>query len=265
MKRVLIVNADDCNLTPGVTHAILDCHDRGILTSTTFMANLPIQKETVRQLLKRKNLGVGVHLNVTFGKPVSKSPQIKSLLGPDGLFRPDLKTVGAPLVGARSKAGRAQGPPLPSAHELALEYQAQINRFTDAFDRKPTHLDTHHQVHNHSFFLKVLADVARKNGLPIRRSALKMTSVRTTGFIFGNLNPAGYWTREPLVTILQNLPAGVSEIMCHPGRHDRALEQVSSFREGRQKEWELFRSPFLRAILEQAGIVPAHFGCGILF
>jgi len=264
MKRVLIINADDCNLTPGVTRAILDCHDRGILTSTTFMANLPVQKEDVSRLLKRKNLGIGIHLNVTFGKPLSRPAKIKSLLGPDGLFRTDLKSVGAPLCGRPLKGGHI-GPPLPFAQEIALEYQAQIDHFTEIFGRKPTHLDTHHQVHDHPFFLKAFVEVARKNELPVRRSALKMTSVRAPDFFFGNFSPAGYWTREPLVTILRNLPAGVSEIMCHPGRHDRALEQVSSFREGRQKEWELFRSSFLKTMLEQAEIVPAHFGCAILF
>lgn len=289
MKRVLIVNADDCNLTPGVTRAILDCHDRGILTSTTFMANLPVRKETVRELLKRKNLGVGIHLNVTFGTPLSKPAKIKSLLGTDGLFRPDLKSVGAPLAGARSKNGRGQAPPLPVSHEVTLEYQAQIDRFTEVFGRKPTHLDTHHQVHDHPFFLKVLCEAAEKNALPVRKSSAMFRhfrmlvgwnpkacgspakasgddfgAVRTTDFFFGNLSPEGYWTREPLTVILQNLPSGVSEIMCHPGRHDKALEAVSSFREGRQKEWELLRSSFLRTLVKRAGIVPAHFGCAIL-
>ena len=270
MKRVLIVNADDCNLTPGVTRAILDCHDRGILTSTTFMANLPVQKETVRELLKRKNLGVGIHLNVTFGKPISKPARVLSLLTPAGDFKKVRDQISRP----------------PAAAELSREYQVQIDRFTELFGRKPSHLDTHHQVHDHVFFLKVLCEVAAKNALPVRRSlsfrrsaatekspsseishplrGFEMTGVRTPDFFFGNLTPSGYWTREPLVTILQNLPAGVSEIMCHPGCHDKALEQVSSFREGRQKEWELFRSSFLRALLRQAEIVPAHFGCAIL-
>ncbi len=249
MKRVLIINADDCNLTPGVTRAILDCHDRGILTSTTFMANLPVQKEDVSRLLKRKNLGIGIHLNVTFGKPLSRPARVPSLLN----------------SGAGFKKVHDQISRLPAAAELLREYQAQIDRFAEMFGRKPTHLDTHHQVHDHPFFLKAFVEVARKNELPVRRSALKITSVRTPDFFFGNLSPAGYWTREPLVTILRNLPVGVSEIMCHPGRHDRALEQVSSFREGRQKEWALFRSSFLKTILEQAEIVPAHFGCAILF
>ena len=92
----------------------------------------------------------------------------------------------------------------------------------------------------------------------------KKENVLTPDFFFGNLSPAGYWTREPLETILKNLPAGVSEIMCHPGRHDKALEAVSSFREGRQKEWQLLRDPSLRKLAERSGIVLAHFGCGIL-
>lgn len=246
MKHILIVNADDCNLTPGVTHAILDSHDHGILTSTTFMANLPIQKETLRQILKRKNLGVGIHLNVTFGKPVSRPSRIKSLLTPDGFFRKVQPQVSRP----------------PEAGDLAAEYQAQIDHFTVAFGRNPTHLDTHHQVHDDLFFLKVLAQVAKKNGLPVRRSKSMrvVPGLRTPDFFFGNLSPAGYWTPGPLETILKNLPPGVSEIMCHPGRHDRELEAVSSFRKGRQKEWRLFRSSRLRKFVLDSGIVLSHYG-----
>src|SRR3989338_7288177 len=116
MKHLLIVNADDCNLTPGVTQAILDCHDRGILTSTTFMINLPVEPVTVRALLRRKKLGVGIHLNVTLGKPISEPSQIRSLLS-EGHFR---------KVQEQTKK-------LPKAAELAREYQGQINRFRKIF------------------------------------------------------------------------------------------------------------------------------------
>ena len=299
MKRVLIVNADDCNLTAGVTHAILDCHDHGILTSTTFMANLPVQKETVRQILKRKNLGVGIHLNVTFGKPVSKPDKIKSLVDQNGLFLRHSRMIlqrSSPLGGGNPRACGSPTTPQGGCFaeafgdDVAREYQSQIARFTEVFGKAPTHLDTHHQVHGHPFFLKVLVQIAEKNNLPMRRSMSFRSNfmssphgfrrgpasrqvksfgddialIRTTDFFFGNLSPAGYWTREPLEAILKNLPAGVSEIMCHPGRNDAALRQVSSFREGRQKEWHLFRSPSLRKIVDQTGIVLAHFGCAIL-
>ena len=42
MKKQLIVNADDGNLTGGVTRAILDAHDHGIVSSTTLFANMPL-------------------------------------------------------------------------------------------------------------------------------------------------------------------------------------------------------------------------------
>lgn len=242
MKRQLIVNADDCNLTPGVTEAILDCHDHGILTSTTFMINLPVEPSTVRQVLRRKNLGVGIHLNVTLGKPVSEPSRIQSLLNPEGRFR-KLKVPGTCLA--------------PS--ELAHEYQNQINRFHKVFGRLPTHLDTHHQVHDEVLFLEVLSKIAIKNKLPLRRSRLKM-KIRTTDFIFGNLTVEGYWRQEPLETILKNLPQGTSEIMCHPGKIDADLRAISSFTTGREAEWKLFRSPQLREFVVRQGIQLTHFG-----
>lgn len=249
MKRFLIVNADDCNLTPGVTRAILDCHDRGILTSTTFMINLPVKPETVKLVLARKNLGLGIHLNVTLGNPVSPLDDISSLLADGGKF----KKVGEQLSR------------LPKASELAREYQNQINRFRKVLGRMPTHLDTHHQVHDQGFFYEVLKQVARVNNVPLRRSMEmrnpeKAKNVRTTDHFLGNLTVEGYWRPEALKTILQNLPEGTSEIMCHPGIHDRDLEAISSFTTGRVAEYRLFSSPSLRYLTSSLGIALTHFG-----
>lgn len=251
MSRILIVNADDFNLTRGVDRAILECHDKGIVSSTTFMANLETEEHTVRELKKRKRLGVGIHLNVTFRFPVLKSAKVKSLLKEDGAFR---------------KVGEQLARP-PKAAELAAEYSAQIERFIKTFGRKPTHLDTHHQVHNHPFFLDVLAAVAHKFQLPIRSSCLMLQSQYAryrrrsiTQFFFGNLTPEGHWTRLPLETVLENLPEGRSEIMCHPGVIDADLKAVSSFTKGRDTEHALFSRPALRKLLELRLIKLAHYG-----
>jgi predicted glycoside hydrolase/deacetylase ChbG (UPF0249 family) len=246
MKRSLIVNADDCNLTPGVTQAILDCHDHGILTSTTFMISLPVESSTVRALKSRKNLGVGIHLNVTLGKPVSAAASIKSLLSPDGRFR----------------KFQDQMKKLPKLADVAREYQAQVHRFRKIFGCEPTHLDTHHQVHDHPLFLEALTQTALKNKLPLRRSRLKVEA-KTTDFIFGNLTVEGYWRKEPLETILENLPQGTSEIMCHPGKNDAALRAISSFTSGREEEWKLFRSPALKDFAARQGITMSHFGLSL--
>ena len=246
MKRLLIVNADDCNLTPGVTKAILDCYDTGILTSTTFMVNLPVEPSTVRNLLRRKNLGIGIHLNVTLGQPVSQSVKVRPLLGLDGKFK-----RGQTLF--ESKASD------PFCRALVFEYQNQIHRFRKIFGRLPTHLDTHHQMHDHPVFFEAFSKVAAKNKLPVRRSHPKNLG-RTTDFFFGNLTVEGYWRKGPLETILKNLPQGTSEIMCHPGKNDKDLRAISSFTTGREAEYKLFKSPALKDFVLRQGITLTHYG-----
>ncbi len=251
MNRSLIVNADDFNLTRGVDRAILECHDRGIVSSTTFMVNLPVEARTLSELKKRKKLGVGIHLNVTFRNPVLPSARVRSLLKADGGFKkmPD------------------QLSRLPKAGELAAEYSAQIEKFIRCFGRKPTHLDTHHQMHNHPFFLKILAETGRKYKIPIRKSALMNQSAfahlraqSPAFFFFGNLTPEGHWTKVPLENILRNIPMGLSEIMCHPGIVDKDLKSVSSFTTGRAVEHRLLASPALRKLLSEEGVTLRHYG-----
>jgi chitin disaccharide deacetylase len=248
--RRLIVNADDCNLTPGVTRAILACHDRGILTSTTFMINLPVESSTVKALKMRPRLGVGIHLNVTLGHPVCAAREVRSLVSPVGKFR----KVNEQTIS------------LPGAADLAREYTAQVTRFIKVFGRRPTHLDTHHQVHDHPFFLGVLSKVARHFRLPVRRAVPMRDprlrrSVVTTDYLFGNLTPQGHWTAEPLGTLLAHLPEGTSEIMCHPGKVDNDLRAISSFTDGRAEELRLFSSPAYRRRLQSMAVRLTHFGC----
>lgn len=243
MKRILIVNADDCNLTAGVTEAILDCHDHGILTSTTFMANLPADPSLLLELRGRKKLGVGIHLNVTLGEPVSSPAKIRSLLDHEERFK---------KLPARLDAD-------PQSGHLYEEYENQILRFRKLLGRLPTHCDTHHHLHAYPVFCRVLEALARKFKLPVRRSGVLRNTV-TTDYFFGNLSAQGFWRPEKLEVILRYLPEGVSEAMCHPGRNDKTLQSVSSFTDGREKEWRLFRNPELRERLRQQGIRLGHFG-----
>ncbi len=152
-QKTLIINADDCNLTSQVTGAILKAHENGIVTSTTFLINLPVEQGDVRQLLARKKLGVGLHLNVTLGKPVAKPELIRSLLQKDGRFK---------------KKDQYSEKKLPPVSEITEEFKAQLQRFVKVFKRLPTHVDVHHHMHDFRPFLDALAAIARKYKLPIR-------------------------------------------------------------------------------------------------
>ena len=69
--RQLIVNADDFGLTEQVSRGIVDAHRKGIVTSTTLMANGGAFDAAVAMGRREYQLAIGVHLNLTQGVPVS--------------------------------------------------------------------------------------------------------------------------------------------------------------------------------------------------
>ncbi len=248
MKR-LIVSADDLNLTPGVSEAILDAHEKGIVTSASLMTNLPMSKALRKRIVQNSDLGMGIHLNVTYGEPVNRKSQVSSLLHNSGRFKKVPEFLESPM----------------KEEEIYLEWDAQIQRFIHLLGKYPTHLDTHHQTHDRPVFFKVFCALSRKYYLPVRWSLLmKAVKIpkwyRTTDYFFGDLNPKDYWKKEKLEACLAALPHGLSEIMCHPGYSDSKLESISSFTEAREEEYRLLTSRPILEIIEKSEIVLTHFG-----
>lgn len=247
MKR-LIVNADDFGLTAGVSRGILEAHRRGIVTSTTLMANLP-PDGALLDGLKASRLGVGVHLNLTLGEPVSPAEEIPSLLDIGGKFFRD------PLRQA------AEAKP----EEVELEFRAQVAVFIRLLGGKPTHLDSHHHVGRHRPILDVVFALAEELGVPVRcpdaeiRRAARARGLRSPEHFFGESGPEAYWSSERLLAHLATLPDGVSEFMTHPGYFDQDL--VYS-RYGRQREVELrgLTDPAVSEAVAARGIRLCHFG-----
>src|ERR1700676_991583 len=84
MPPRLILNADDFGLTHGINRAIGELHSAGVLTSATLMANGPAFDNAVEAAHSHPALGVGCHIVLTDGAPVSPPNSIRSLLGSDG-------------------------------------------------------------------------------------------------------------------------------------------------------------------------------------
>lgn len=253
-EKILIINADDCNLTPKVTEAILKAHQNGIVTSTTFLVNLPINSEVVQELHALRKLGIGLHLNITLGEPLAKKSLIKSLLRKDGRFKKPNEYLNVKKF--------------PSVDEIAEEFKAQYQKFLKVFKKPPTHVDVHHHMHDHLPFLKALERLATKYDLPIRWSRLltepeiktEYQRLKTTDHFYGNLDPHTFWTEEVLRHLLLTLPEGTNEIMCHPGWVDEELCAISSLTIPREREYHLFGSKELRKYITNLGIQLAHFG-----
>ena len=246
--KVLIVNADDFGLTPGVSRGILEAHRSGIVTSTTLLVNREIPPAQV-EALTASGLGVGVHLNLTLGAPLSDARRVPSLVDAEGRFIRD----------AREAAARAK------PDEARIELGTQIDAFRRIVGRFPTHLDTHHHVGRHDPILELVLDFARALKVPVRsqdaqvRAAARGLGLRTPDHFMGESGPEPYWSRERTLTQLEALPDGLSEFMTHPGYFD---DDLAYSRYGRQRETELagLTDPEARRAVTRRGIRLAHFG-----
>src|SRR3989442_11390502 len=148
MTRRLIVNADDFGLTAGVNADLLGAHRHGIVSSTTAIATAAMDAEWV-SALRDSDLGVGIHLNLTLGRLLSRA---RSLVDADGRFVRD----------AGHAAARAD------AKDVEREVTAQIEKFVSLMRRAPTPLDTHHHVGLLVPVTEVMLEAARRLGVPVR-------------------------------------------------------------------------------------------------
>jgi predicted glycoside hydrolase/deacetylase ChbG (UPF0249 family) len=273
MARQLIVNADDYGRSPGVSRGILHAHQQGIVTSTSVMVNQPHAQAQLAEALACPSLGVGLHLVFTAWQPVLPPETIPGLVDGDGFFF-DQHTAWA----------QAETIPLPA---LQAELTAQIGRFAAWAGHLPDHLDCHHFVHLYPPFFQVYANLAAQFGLPLRvpfppeadfRRAMdtlpfleEFPHDLVRGMIATNSNllrarklahpdhfVATFFGREALTLdhllgLLDALPAGSSELMCHPGYATDELAG-SNYRAERELELALLTDPAVRQRVSDLGI-----------
>ncbi len=204
----LIVNADDLGRSHGANRGTLEAHRRGIVTSASLSVNLPAAAEAAGLAPDVPGLGIGLHLTFTGGPPVLPSERLPTLLDFQG------RLPGAPesLDAVRPD-------------ELMAEARAQLRRFRELMGRDPTHLDTRQHAHRRPAVLETLLTLAWETGLPVRNASrevherLRRENIRTTDHVTAEFHGDGA-TLEALVTLLDGLPLGTSELMCRPSLGD---------------------------------------------
>ncbi|HSB79914.1 MAG TPA: ChbG/HpnK family deacetylase, partial [Candidatus Methylomirabilis sp.] len=217
----------------------------GIVTSTTIMVNLPGLEMSRALAQAHPRLGLGLHLNLTFGPPVLPPRKVLSLVDDNGRFVRDHGRL------------REAGDPAEIRQELA----AQVERFRVIFGLSPSHLDTHHHIHRHPRILEAVLDLAKGLNIPVRAFTPEMAA-RIRGSRLpavdraqGDVGPEPYWTIQRLLAFLEMLQEGVTELICHPGYADAALS-TSSYSTQREGELRALCDPRVRVALEGAGIRP---------
>jgi predicted glycoside hydrolase/deacetylase ChbG (UPF0249 family) len=150
MDKRIIINADDFGLCNSVNQAVAQAHTKGVLTSATIMANMPAAEGAVKLAKQMLGLGVGVHLNLFEGKPLSKDANIHYLLDDSGDFA--LTPAKLSLLSlCRHKIRNA----------IRTELAAQIQWVIDN-GLRPTHLDSHKHIHSFPAIFPIVCGLARR-------------------------------------------------------------------------------------------------------
>lgn len=219
LARRLIVNADDFGRSAGVDRGILRAHRDGIVTSTSLMANAPAAEHAARIARQTPSLGVGVHLVLTYARPLTDPARIPSLVRADGSFGRPSELLARDI----------------HRDEALLEYSAQHARTRELIGRDPTHLDTHHWVHDHPALSWAVAELALRTGAaarshtPRQRDEYRAKGVRTTDHFTREFQHPGHIDLESLLEVIERLRPGTTELMCHPGEADPELVTTSAY------------------------------------
>ncbi|MCA1846898.1 MAG: ChbG/HpnK family deacetylase [Actinobacteria bacterium] len=171
MSRLLIVNADDYGLTPGISHGILRAHREGIVTSTSVLAIGPAYPKVSHLLADHPELGIGVHLAV-----VGEDPPLLSRAEVPTLFnrRGHLSETWSGFL-VRATMGRVD------PRDICREFTAQLE-VVQELGLPITHLDAHQHLHLWPPMCKVVLDLARRFDIPaVRVPRFRPTSVTGVG------------------------------------------------------------------------------------
>ena len=271
--RRLVTNADDLGWSEAVTSGILQAHREGIVTSTTLMTNLPGAAEALDQA-RRAGLGVGVHLNLTEGEPLSPPGEVAPIVDSSGRFQRSL-----PLLFCRAWWSGA------ARRAIGRELGAQVARALDV-GLEPTHLDSHKHVHLHPAILPLVIEVARRHGIravrttveaPLRglsahvpahwglwarlrqranaltalrwgrraQAAIRRAGLATTDW-FAGVRLTGGLTAGFLCCLLEQAPEGTLELMAHPGLAEPGPARPTRLGESRPRELAALCDPQVR-------------------
>jgi chitin disaccharide deacetylase len=278
--RRLIVNADDFGLTLGVNRGIEAAHGNGIVTSATLMANGVAFEDAIQRAKSIPLLSVGCHVVLVDGLPVLGGETIPTLS--------DKKSGGGRFLESLSSFALRVVTGGIHPDEIEAEITAQIRKLQSS-GIAVSHLDTHKHTHIFLAVLRPLLRAARACGVvavrnpfgPVHLSVLAkhpgmwkrlagVAVLSTLGNAFRrSVREAGMLTPDGTVgvvatgalddrifkTIVENLPEGTWEFVCHPGYNDAELASIRTrLRESRAIELRLLTSPKAREILARSGV-----------
>lgn len=228
-----MVNADDFGMSQVVNTGIIRAVQNGVVTTVAVVANGAAFEEACCFARQHARMSTGLHLNLTQGKPVLPPSDIATLVDTRGRFYNKRAFITGVLSGRIHRA------------HIEAEVMAQAARM--AQQALPiTHLNSHHHVHSLPSVAAIATTCALRCGAGWIRT-ISMPTMRifrvggmkalihhlVTAWMMqrreidgGKLHSAPRFCGFELATardkwralsgILQHLPTGQHELMCHP-------------------------------------------------
>jgi predicted glycoside hydrolase/deacetylase ChbG (UPF0249 family) len=265
---LLIVNADDYGLTKATSRAILECHEHGVLTSTSVLVPAPAFASTIGLLSQHPKLGVGVHLAlVGEDPPVLTAAEVPSLVDAQGRFYLSWKQFAVAAMRGRINPA-----------DVERELTAQIHA-VQAEGVPLTHLDSHQHLHEWPTLWPVIERLAKVADVKAVRSTRskglgpvsvlgKLAAARAgragllTTQSFAGFSHSGSLTEPELLKLIDAIPpkSRSVEIGCHPG----AVHDDDRYRYDWSYHWAEeaagLRSDAVRSRITAAGLELGTFG-----
>jgi len=287
--RNLIVNADDLGWAEGVNRGIAETHRNGIVTSASLLANGAAFQSGVELARTTPGLGVGLHLNLSDGAPVAGRELVTTLVNERGELQ------GKPESLLLRLARRSV-----LLEEVEREWDAQIQKVRDC-GIALTHLDGHKHVQMLPGLFEIALRLAKKHGIAAVRVSHEESSLRAalstgakqkgtvvmkqgvqarglkllapdareqadragiaTADYFCGIAQTGELTREGVLRLIEILPEGTTELMCHPGYVDAELRNSATrLQASRQAEVEILTDTGIRNLVASQGIRLIDYG-----
>ncbi|HEX8522610.1 MAG TPA: ChbG/HpnK family deacetylase [Tepidisphaeraceae bacterium] len=221
MKRYLIVNADDFGQTSGITRGIVECHQRGILTSTSLMVTGLAVEEAKRFSEENPNLSIGLHFDV---------------------WGEDEREFDTHKIAATRE-----------------EFHRQLEAFHRVMGRKPTHIDSHRHAHREEHLFEHFVRWCEPVGVPVRGDGrVNFVGGFYAQWEWG-VTELKYVSVEFLQRMIrEEVPAGVTEFSCHPGYI--TAEYKGIYASEREEEIRTLVDARVRETIQEEGIELLGYG-----
>jgi chitin disaccharide deacetylase len=189
MAKRLVVNADDFGASIGVNRGILDCHTRGIVTSTSLMVTGRAVREAVAMSRDCPLLSVGLHWDV-WGEDEREF---------------DLNDLAA----------------------VRETFRQQMDEFYRLLGRGPTHVDSHRHAHRDHRVRALFKELIEPLAVPLRgERGVRFVGgfYAQWEWLVTNLEYISVPALERMLR--EEVKEGWTEFSCHPGYVSAGFESV---------------------------------------